>query len=104
MGRLDREQIADAITALLKRDTALAEQVIATDDRVDELQREIEEKAVATIARATANGDRLAGNCRNVAYFQRSRAGWRETPQGRRDKQETSAIGFVIGNNSAGSQ
>ena len=51
MGRLDGEQIADAITALLKRDTALAEQVIATDDRVDELQREIEERAVATIAR-----------------------------------------------------
>ena len=51
MGRLDGEQIADAITALLKRDTALAERVIATDDRVDDLQREIEEKAVATIAR-----------------------------------------------------
>ena len=51
MGRLDGEQIADAITALLERDTALAEQVIATDDRVDDLQREIEEKAVATIAR-----------------------------------------------------
>ena len=51
MGRLDGEQIADAITSLLERDTALAEQVIATDDRVDDLQREIEEKAVTTIAR-----------------------------------------------------
>lgn len=51
MGRLDGEQIADAITALLKRNTLLAERVIATDDRVDELQREIEEKAVTTIAR-----------------------------------------------------
>jgi phosphate transport system protein len=51
MGRLDGEQIADAITALLKRDTALAERVIATDDTIDDLQREIEEKAVATIAR-----------------------------------------------------
>lgn len=51
MGRLDGEQIADAITALLKRDAALAERVIATDDKVDELQREIEEKAVTTIAR-----------------------------------------------------
>jgi phosphate transport system protein len=51
MGRLDGEQIADAIAALVKRDTALAERVIATDDRVDELQREIEEKAVTTIAR-----------------------------------------------------
>ena len=51
MGRLDSEQIADAIAALVKRDTALAERVIATDDRVDELQRKTEEKAVATIAR-----------------------------------------------------
>jgi len=51
MGRLDGEQIGDAISALLKKDTALAERVIATDDRVDDLQREIEEKAVATIAR-----------------------------------------------------
>ena len=51
MGRLDSEQIADAIAALVKRDTALAERVIATDDRVDELQRETEYKAVATIAR-----------------------------------------------------
>lgn len=51
MGRLDGEQIADAIDALFKRDAALAERVIAADDRVDALQRVIEEKAVATIAR-----------------------------------------------------
>ena len=51
MGRLDGEQIADAIDALFKRDTALAERVIAADDRVDALQRAIEKKAVATIAR-----------------------------------------------------
>jgi len=51
MGRLDGEQIADAIDALFKRDTALAERVIAADDRVDALQRAMEKKAVATIAR-----------------------------------------------------
>ena len=51
MGRLDGEQIADAIDALAKRDTALAKRVIAADDRVDALQREIEEKAATTIAR-----------------------------------------------------
>ena len=51
MARLDGEQIADAIEALVKRDTTLAERVIATDDQVDALQRAIEEKAVATIAR-----------------------------------------------------
>jgi phosphate transport system protein len=51
MGRLDGTQIADAIDALVKRDTALAKRVVAGDDRVDALQQEIEEKAVATIAR-----------------------------------------------------
>jgi phosphate transport system protein len=51
MGRLDDEQIGRAIEALTKRDTALARQVIAADDQVDALQREIEEKAIITIAR-----------------------------------------------------
>jgi phosphate transport system protein len=51
MGRLDGEQIADAIDALVKRDTALAKRVIAADDRVDALQRQIEEKAATTMAR-----------------------------------------------------
>ena len=51
MGRLDDEQIADATEALVKRDTTLAGRVIAADDRVDTLQRDIEEKAVTTIAR-----------------------------------------------------
>jgi len=51
MGRLDDKQIAGAIEALVKRDTTLAKDVIATDDQVDELQRQIEEKAVAAIAR-----------------------------------------------------
>jgi len=51
MGRLDDKQIAGAIEALIKRETALAKDIIATDDQVDELQRQIEDKAVATIAR-----------------------------------------------------
>ena len=51
MGRLDDKQITGAIEALVKRDTTLAKDVIATDDQVDELQRQIEDKAVATIAR-----------------------------------------------------
>jgi hypothetical protein len=37
--RLDGEQIADAIDALVKRDTNLAERVIARDDSIDALQR-----------------------------------------------------------------
>ena len=51
MGRLDDEQIAAAIAALVEQDTALAKQVAAADDQIDALRREIEEKAVATIAR-----------------------------------------------------
>lgn len=51
MGRLDDQQIAGAIEALTKRDTALARRVISADDRVDALQRDIEEKAITTIAR-----------------------------------------------------
>ncbi len=51
MGRLDDEQIAAAIAALVKQDTALAKRTIAADDAIDALQHEIEEKAVATIAR-----------------------------------------------------
>src|SRR5512143_1913278 len=51
MGRLDDEQIAGATEALTKRDTALARRIISADDRVDALQRDIEEKAITTIAR-----------------------------------------------------
>ena len=51
MGGLAEKQITDAIEALGKRDIALARQVISTDDRVDALQRDIEEKAIVTIAR-----------------------------------------------------
>jgi phosphate transport system protein len=51
MGRLVEEQIAAALVALAKQDTALAKRVIAADDGIDDLQQEIEDKAVATIAR-----------------------------------------------------
>ncbi len=51
MGSLNERQLRDAVKALEMRDLALARQVIATDDQVDVLQREIEQKAVVTIAR-----------------------------------------------------
>lgn len=51
MGGLAEEQLDNAITALSKRDTALADQVIARDDKIDEIEREIEEKAILTIAK-----------------------------------------------------
>jgi len=50
MGGIAQKQINDAIDALARRDVALARQVIATDATVDDLQRQIEEKAVETIA------------------------------------------------------
>jgi phosphate transport system protein len=51
MGGLVERQITDATRALVERDTDLAERVIATDPAIDALQREIEEKAILTIAR-----------------------------------------------------
>ena len=51
MGGLAEKQVADAIDALAKRDSALAQRVTAADVQIDNLQREIEEKAVLTIAR-----------------------------------------------------
>jgi phosphate transport system protein len=51
MGGLAEKEIADAIDALAKRDTDLAQHVMAVDLATDRLQREIEEKAILTIAR-----------------------------------------------------
>jgi phosphate transport system protein len=51
MGGLAEKEIADAIDALAKRDGALAQRVMALDLTTDRLQREVEEKAVLTIAR-----------------------------------------------------
>ena len=51
MGGLVERQIADAINALVERDTGLAERVIAADPMIDALQHEIEDKTILTIAR-----------------------------------------------------
>ena len=51
MGGLAERQIVNAVEALDKRDTVLAERVIADDGKIDALQREIEEKTILTIAR-----------------------------------------------------
>jgi phosphate transport system protein len=51
MGRLVENQIADALEAIAKSDASLAERVVTADDQVDALQRQIEEKAIVTIAR-----------------------------------------------------
>ncbi|ARP98656.1 phosphate signaling complex protein PhoU [Pseudorhodoplanes sinuspersici] len=51
MGGLAEKEIAESVHALTRRDTTTALKVIASDEQVDTLQREIEEKAVLTIAR-----------------------------------------------------
>ena len=51
MGGLAEKQIADSVDALAKRDSALAQRITQADANIDALQREIEEKAINTIAR-----------------------------------------------------
>ena len=51
MGGLAEEQLDGAIEALVKRDTALADKIIAGDARIDVLEQQIEEKAILTIAK-----------------------------------------------------
>ena len=51
MGGLVEQQIADAVRALVDRDLEMGERVIEIDPQIDGLQREIEEKAILTIAR-----------------------------------------------------
>jgi phosphate transport system protein len=50
MGGLAEAQLSDAIDAIAKRDTALAESAIAGDPRIDQLQQSIEEQAVRVLA------------------------------------------------------
>ena len=51
MGGLAEDQLAGAIDALVRRDTTLADRIIAGDARIDTLEHEIEEKAILTIAK-----------------------------------------------------
>jgi phosphate transport system protein len=51
MGGIAEKMVVDAMDALANADATLAHQVVATDPRLDALQREIEERAVLTITR-----------------------------------------------------
>jgi len=51
MGGIAEKMVIDAMDALASSDSALAQAVIQTDDRLDTLQREIENAAILTIAR-----------------------------------------------------
>ncbi|HEX8665162.1 MAG TPA: phosphate signaling complex protein PhoU [Beijerinckiaceae bacterium] len=51
MGGIAEKMTADAMTALTRRDTGLAQAVIAADARLDALQRAVEEQAILTLVR-----------------------------------------------------
>lgn len=51
MGGQAERLVIDGVTALMKRDTALAQKVILLDAAVDQIHREIEEKAILVIAK-----------------------------------------------------
>jgi phosphate transport system protein len=51
MGGLAEKEVAESVQALATRDTTLAQRIVALDSSIDELQHEIEDKAVLTIAR-----------------------------------------------------
>jgi phosphate transport system protein len=51
MGGIAEKMVIDAMDALASSDAALAHVVIASDERLDALQREIEDAAILTIAR-----------------------------------------------------
>src|SRR6185312_12149154 len=51
MGGLAERMIVDSVDALIRRDVALGRRVVAADAEIDNLQHNIEERAVLTIAR-----------------------------------------------------
>lgn len=51
MGGLAEEQLAASVDALVRNDLELAKKVIDDDVKIDDLEREIEEKAILTIAK-----------------------------------------------------
>ncbi|MGU3494781.1 phosphate signaling complex protein PhoU [Xanthobacteraceae bacterium A53D] len=51
MGGQAERLVADSVTALIRRDGAMAQRVVLLDATVDHLQREIEDKAVLVIAK-----------------------------------------------------
>ena len=62
MGGLAERQIAEAIEALAMRDSGRAQRIIAADVAIDVMQRNIEERAVETIARRQP----VAGDLRQI--------------------------------------
>ena len=51
MGGIAEQQVADSVAALARRDSDLAQSVIAIDRRMDRLEREVEDQATLMIAK-----------------------------------------------------
>jgi len=51
MGAMVEDAISDSIRALVERDSALAERVIASDDAIDEMELEIDQHTIELIAK-----------------------------------------------------
>jgi phosphate transport system protein len=51
MGGIAEDQLAKSIIAISRHDTKLADEAIANDEKLDLLERQIEEKAILTIAK-----------------------------------------------------
>ena len=51
MGAMVEDAISDSIFALVERDSALAERVIASDDAIDEMELEIDQHTIELIAK-----------------------------------------------------
>ncbi|ABS65460.1 MULTISPECIES: phosphate signaling complex protein PhoU [Xanthobacter] len=51
MGGLAERLVADGVSSLIKRDGALAQKVVLLDSTVDQMQREIEDRAILVIAK-----------------------------------------------------
>jgi phosphate transport system protein len=75
MGGIAEKMLVDSVSALVRRDTALAQTVIASDKRLDVLQRDVEESAVRTIAlrqplavdlRETISAIRVSGDVERI--------------------------------------
>lgn len=66
MGGLAEAQVVDAVDAVVRRDVPLAQALIVRDLRLDDMQAEIERRALALIAEAGMSGEDLR---RGVSAF-----------------------------------
>ena len=68
MGGLAEAQLADAVEAIARRDTGLAENAVGGDKQIDQLQISIEDQALKrTHTVASHNGKQLPGNGEDMA-------------------------------------